>query len=109
MTLDELRAERPAIAALLVEACGERLALAAHLVEQIAALATAKATAAERERVCAHLTLAERGDMQTAIAAIESGAGLEADICDRHMRAAIARTTTPLSLVPSTGNTGAKT
>jgi hypothetical protein len=99
VTLEQLKIVSPGLAALLVETCGERNALAAHLVGELSAIAEAAATAAERERCVAHLTVGQRGDMHVAIAAIESGALLEQGVVEQHMAAAAARRTTPLSLV----------
>ncbi len=45
----------------------------------------------ERDRVVGHLTLAENGDMETAVAAIKDGSGMTATIHAKHMKAAMSR------------------
>lgn len=52
----------------------------------------AEGEAKERDRVVAHLTLAERsGEMPTALASIRSGDGLTAEIMERHLDARLCR------------------
>jgi len=45
----------------------------------------------EQERVNAHLNLAEEGDMDVALEAIKSGAGLTPTVYSKHMKASLAR------------------
>lgn len=70
MDLNELKAKHPALCAQLVE----------------------EGTAAERDRVSAHLTLGEAsGDMATAVKAVEDGVGMTASLQAKYMAAGMNR------------------
>jgi hypothetical protein len=100
VTLEDLHTVSPSVAALLVETCGGRRALAAHLVDEISsavAMAAARATEVERERCLAHAMLAPLSNLNLVIAAIRSGASIR-DVSADYLAAAKARATTPLTL-----------
>lgn len=106
-TLDfaALRAADPELAELLLETCDQRRALANALVMGIARLAAQRAVAHERDRVEAHLILAEasghRG-VDIALTAIRAGVALEPHLIARYRQVALeARTPMKLRLVNS--------
>lgn len=68
----------------------------------------AKGEAQERDRVTAHLTLAEgSGDMKTAIDAINSGAGITSAITAKHMAASMTRREQDASVADNAAATAA--
>ncbi|MDB4988668.1 MAG: hypothetical protein JWN04_3846 [Myxococcaceae bacterium] len=101
MKVEDLKIASPSLAALLLEACGDRTALAAHLVAEVSALAEQLATSVERERCASHLFIVERhaGAMPIASDAIRSGAPMDEAMRDRYMRVATERRTPTLTVV----------